>query len=389
MDKKIYLDNGATTKVDDQVVKDMLPYFTRNYGNPSSLHAFGIEADEALNKARKKIADAINANSFKEIIFTGSATEADSIALMGVAFANKGKKDHIITTKIEHKAILETCKQLENHKFKITYLDVDSQGFVDLKQLEKSITKKTILVSVMHSNHEVGTIQDLEKIGRICKQKGVLFHTDAAQSFTKTSLDVQKYKLELVSLNAHKMHGPKGIGVLYVKEGTKINPITAGGGQEFGIRAGTQNLPYIVGFAKAAEIGMGGMAKNVKKMIILRDYIIQKLLKIPNTKLNGPTGNKRLCNNVNISFDFVEGEAMLMHLNLIGIFVSTGSACSSKSLKPSHILTAMGMSAEKAHGSLRITLSKYTTKNEVDFAVKKVRRVVQNLRKLSPLSINE
>lgn len=384
--ERIYLDNGATTRIDDRVVEGMLPYFTHYYGNPSSLHNFGVEAEKALNLSRQKIADLINADDSKEIIFTGSATEADNIAIKGIAYANKDKGNHIISTKIEHNAVINPLNELEKQGFKVTYLNVDNNGFVDTEQLIENISKNTILVSIIHANHEIGTIQSLEKIGKVCKEKGVLFHTDAAQSFTKTELDVRKFNLDLVSLNAHKIHGPKGIGALYIKKGTKIKPIITGGGQEFKIRSGTENVPSIVGFSKAAEIGIREMKKNVDKMTELRDYFIENIMEIPNTSLNGVKGKNRLCNNVNFTFDFIEGEAMLMHLDIVGIAVSTGSACSSKSLNTSTILKAIGRSAEQANGTLRFTLSKYTTKKEIEITIEKLKFIVKKLRELSPLT---
>ena len=386
---RIYLDNGATTKVDERVLDEMLMFFTKKFGNPSSLHSFGAEAEAAIKKSRAAIAKAINADDPEEIIFTGSATEADNLAIKGIALANRARndnKDHIITTRIEHSAVLNPCRFLEREGFSVTYLDVDEEGIIDIEQLKKAITKRTLLVSVIHSNHEVGVIQDLESIGRICREKNVFFHTDAAQSFTKTGLDVQKFNLDLVALNAHKIHGPKGIGVLYVKKGVSLQAQMLGGPQEYGLRAGTENVPYIAGFAKAAGIGLAEMEQNIRDMTALRDRMIEELLKIPDTKLNGPHGGGRICNNVNISFSFVEGEAMMMHLDMMGIAVSTGSACSSKSLRPSHVLTAMGRTPVEAHGSLRFTLSKYTTQEEVDYTIKNVRKVVESLRKLSPLT---
>ncbi|MBR9675834.1 cysteine desulfurase [Candidatus Woesearchaeota archaeon] len=383
--KRVYLDNAATTNLDKEVLEEMTPFFLDKYGNPSSLHTHGKEAHTAIKEARKTIAEPIGALP-EEIIFVGSATEADNMALFGVALANKERGNHIITTKIEHKAVLEPLKKLEKKGFEITYLDVDKQGFIKIDELEEKTTKKTVLVSIIHANHEVGTIQDLERIGKMCKEKKVLFHTDAAQSFTKTELDVEKFNLDLVSLNAHKMHGPKGVGALYIKKGTLIDPLIIGGGQEFKMRAGTHNVPCIVGFSKATEIGMKNMKKSVGDIGNLRDYAIEELLRIPDTRLNGPIGGKRLCNNINISFDFIEGEALLMHLDLVGVAVSTGSACSSTSLRPSHILTAMGRSATEAHGSLRITLSKHTTKQEIDYTINNIKKIVGDLRMLSPLT---
>lgn len=385
-EKRIYLDNGATTKIDELVLKEMLPYFDVEYGNAASLHNYGVIADEALKNSRNIIAKSLNAED-EEIIFTSGGTESNNFAIKGIAFSNnKNKKgNHIITTKIEHDCVLNTCKWLESQGFEVTYLGVDKDGLINLNDLRKAIKKETILVSIIHANNEVGTIQDIFEIGKICKENNVLFHIDACQSFTKVPIDVKKINIDLITINSHKIHGPKGVGALYLKKGIQITPLLHGGGQEFKIRSGTSNVSGIVGFAKATEIGIKNLEKNVKYMTILRDKLINDLLKIPNTHLNG-SRDKRLCNNVNITFDFVEGEAILMHLDMYGIAVSTGSACSSKSLKPSHVLTAMGRIAEQAHGSIRITLSKYTTEKEVDFVILKMKKVIEVLRKLSPLT---
>lgn len=381
--KNIYLDNGATTKVDPEVIKEIIPFFDEFYGNPSSLHSFGVDAEDKLKEARKIIADSIGADS-DEIIFTSGGTESNNFALKGVAF-NK-KKGHIITTKVEHDCILNSCKWLGNQGFDITYLNVDGEGFIDLDELEKEIRDDTMIVSIIHGNNEIGTIQDLKKIGDICKKNNVLFHTDACQSFTKVPINVNEFNIDLITINSHKIHGPKGVGALYIKKGTNIVPVAHGGGQEFRLRSGTENISGIVGFSKAVEIGIKDLEKNVNYMSNLRDYMIDELSKINNIILNGAKGDKRLANNVNITFLFVEGEAMLLHLDILGIAVSTGSACSSKSLHPSHVLTALGRKPEEAHGSLRFTLSKYTTKEEIDYTIEKVKKVVENLRILSPLT---
>lgn len=383
--KIIYLDNGATTKVDDEVLKEMIPYFNKFYGNASSLHTLGVSADESIKKARETIAKTINAEN-DEIIFTSGGTESNNLAIKGIAYSKKNKGNHIITTKIEHDCILNSCEYLKKEGFEITYLNVDKEGFINLEELKNSIKKETILVSIIHGNNEIGTIQDLEKIGQICKEKKILFHTDACQSYTKTEIDVKKINIDLITINAHKIYGPKGIGALFIKKGTLITPLFHGGGHEFKIRSGTQNVSGIIGFGKAVEIGIRDFEKNKKQITELRDYTIIELLKIKNTKLNGPIGEKRLFNNINITFDFIEGEAILMHLDMYGIAVSTGSACSSKSLKPSHVLTALGKTPEQCHGSIRITLSKYTTKKELDFFIIKMKKVVETLRKLSPLT---
>jgi cysteine desulfurase len=378
---KVYLDNGATTMVDKEVEKAMLPYFTKIYGNASSLHKFGQEAKGALEKSREVIAKRINAEP-EEIIFTSGGTESDNLAIQEIAYTNKDKGNHIITTKVEHHAVEKTCKFLEKDGFKVNYLDVDAEGFIDLRQLEKSITKETVLVSIIHGNNEVGTIQDIKAVGEICKKHNVIFHTDAVQSFTKVPIDVKKVNVDLISMSSHKIHGPKGVGALYIKKGTKIHPLFFGGSHEFGKRAGTENIPGIVGFAKAVELAK---EEHCKKMVELRDYFIDKIEKeVPEVKLNG-SRDKRLCNNVNIIFRYIEGEALLIKLDDRGIAVSTGSACSSRELKPSHVLTAMGIPAAVAHGSIRFTLSRFTTKEELDYTFKNVKEVVKELRKISPL----
>jgi cysteine desulfurase len=377
----VYLDNGATTMVDKEVEKAILPYFTKVYGNASSLHTFGQNAKKAVEKSREIIAKKINALP-EEIIFTSGGTESDNLALQEVAYTNRDKGDHIITTKIEHHAVEKSCKFLENDGFKVTYLNVDKEGFVDLGELKRAITDKTILVSIIHGNNEIGTIQDIDAIGKICKEKGVYFHTDAVQSFTKVPIDVGKQNITLASFSAHKIHGPKGVGALYVKKGTKIHPLMYGGSQENKLRPGTENIPLIVGFAKAVEIAK---QEDFEKMEKLRDYFIEKIEKeIPEVKLNG-SRDKRLCNNANITFKYIEGEALLIKLDDKGIAVSTGSACSSKELRPSHVLTAIGLDPAIAHGSIRFTLSKYTTKEELDYTIKNVKEVVKELRTISPL----
>ncbi len=376
--KSIYFDNAATTKVDDKVLETMLPYFAEKYGNASSQHLKGQEAKIALEKSRKIIAKSIGAKS-SEIYFTSGGTESNNFALKGL-FSNN-KKNHILTTKIEHDCILNTCKWLETKGAKVTYLDVDKEGFVNLNELERAITDKTIVVSVIHGNNEIGTIQNLEAIGKICKKKNVLFHTDACQSFTKVPINVEKQNLDLVTLNSHKIHGPKGVGALYIREGTKITPLLHGGGHERKLRSSTENVSGIVGFAKAVKVSK---SEYVDKMIKLRDKLIDRILKIPNVKLNGPKEN-RLCNNVNISFNNVEGEAVGGYLEQKGIFTSTGSACISHSLEPSHVLKAIGLSPAQSNSSLRITISKYTTDDEVDYFLKVLPGIIKKLRRISPL----
>ena len=350
------------------------------------MHFKGEEAKRAMEEAREIIAREIGAK-YKEIIFTGSGTEANNFVLKGLFFANKGAntgKNHIIISKIEHDCVLNSCKWLEKQGAQITYIDVDKQGFVNLENLKKAITDKTIVVSVIHGNNEIGTIQDLESIGKICHEKNVLLHTDACQSFMKTPINVKKQNIDLMTLNAHKIHGPKGVGALYIKEGIKITPLLHGGGQEFKLRSSTENVPGIVGFAKAVKM-IG--SSDIKKIEKLRNKLIQGILKIPNTKLNGPSieSGKRLCNNINVSFMNIEGEAVGGYLNVKGISSSTGSACSSKSLESSHVLLALGLSPIMANSSIRFSLGKYNTEEEIDYVLEVLPGIVEKLRKISPI----
>ncbi len=379
---KIYLDNAATTRIDDKVLKTMLPYFTKNYGNASSLHMEGTEAKTALDKSRKIIAKSLNTKN-SEIYFTSGGTESNNWALKGLFWENFPKKNHIITTKIEHDCIINTCGWLEQQGAVVTYLDVDKEGFINLKNLEKAITDKTFLVTIIHGNNEIGTIQNLEAIGKITKEKNVLFHTDACQSYTKVPINVNKMNLDLVTINSHKIHGPKGVGVLYIKDKIKLTPLMHGGGHEKKQRSGTENIPGIVGFAKAVEITK---EKDFKKITILRDKLIDRIQNsITNTKLNGPTGKNRLQNNINISFTNVEGEAIGGYLENQGIFVSTGSACMSNTLASSHVLKALKLSDLEQNSSIRISLSKYTTEKDVEYVLKKLPEIIKKLRRLSPL----
>ncbi len=374
---EVYLDNGATTRVDPEVVKEMQPFFSDKYGNASSLHKFGREAKEALENARETIAISIGAEP-KEIIFTSGGTESDNMALRGAIFCGERKGKNIITTKIEHPAILNTCKCLEQQGVKVHYLDVDKNGVVDLEQVKKLIDKNTLLVSIMHANNEVGTIQPIKQAAKIAHDNGTLFHTDAVQSFTKTKFDVKELGVDYASFSGHKIHGPKGVGFLYKSKKAPLCPMVYGGGHEFSLRAGTENVPAIVGLAKA--VSLDTKSDYIRK---LRDRLIKGLETIPDVKLNGPR-KQRLVNNVNMSFAFVEGEAMLLHLDEKGIAVSTGSACSSHSLKPSHVLEAIGVPPDMMHGSLRFTLSRFNTEKEIDYTIKSVKEVVEKLRKISP-----
>ncbi|MFC1741264.1 cysteine desulfurase family protein [Nanoarchaeota archaeon] len=379
---KVYLDNGATTMVDPAVAKEMQPFFTEIYGNASSIHQAGQEAKRYMDEAREAIAKKLNAN-YDEIIFTSGGTESDNLAIKGTARANKEKGNHIITTTIEHPAINNTCKELEKEGFTTTYLEVDEQGFIDLKQLEDAITDKTIIVSIIHGNNEVGTIQDIESIGELCKKKGIIFHTDAVQSFTKVPINTKKQNVDLISMSSHKIHGPKGVGALYVRKGTNIQAVSHGGSHEFKLRAGTENVPGIVGFAKAVKLTSDS---DCKKIARLRDMMIKGIQEeIEDTRLNGPEGDDRLCNNVNISFARVEGESLGSYLDVNGICTSTGSACSSHSLEPSHVLLAIGLDKELANGTMRMTLSRFTTEKDIDYTIKNMKKFVEKLRKISPL----
>ena len=378
--KKIYFDNAATTKVDEKVVEAMMPYFIEKYGNASSQHFAGQEARQAFEESRKIIAGAINGKA-RDLIFTSGGTESNNLVLKGLFFANYPEKNHIITTKIEHDCVLNACKWLEKQGAQVTYLEVNREGFVNVEDIKKTITKKTFLVSIIHANNEIGTIQSLEEIGRVCKEKGILFHTDACQSFTKVQIDVKKMNLDLVTLNSHKIHGPKGVGALYIREGIKINPLFHGGGHEKNLRSGTENVSGVVGFAKAVEVSS---FKDVKRMSELRDKLIDGILKIKNTHLNGPKEN-RLCNNINVSFNDVEGEAIGGYLEQKGICTSTGSACASHSLETSHVLKAIGLNSLQANSSIRISLSKFTTQEEADYFLDVLPKIIEKLRRFSPL----
>ena len=383
MKKRIYLDHAATTPLDKRVLKEMMPYFGNKFGNASSLHSFGQEAKIDLEKARERVAKLINAEP-EEIIFTSGGSESDNLALRGIAYANREKGNHIIASSIEHPAILRTVEGLENEGFRISIMPVGKDGFVDPEKIRAEINEKTILVSVMHANNEIGTIQPIEEIAKICSEKNVYFHSDAVQSFGKVKIDVKKVPVSMMSFSAHKIYGPKGIGALYVRKGTRIKPIITGGPQERKMRAGTENVASAVGFAKAAELMHAEMDKENKRLIGIRDYLIKELLKISDSRLNGGP-EKRLPNNVSIIFKYVEGESLLTMLDMEGIAVSTGSACSSASLKPSHVLLAIGCRAEEAHGSLRISLGRANTMEDAEFVVKKVPEIVAQLRRFSPL----
>lgn len=382
--KRVYFDHSATTPVDTKVAEIVLKHMTEKFGNASSVHSFGREARKALEEAREKVAALINAEP-NEIFFTSGGTESDNLALKGVAYANRKKGNHIITTAIEHHAILHTAEALEKEGFSITYLPVDEYGMVRLEDVKNAITDKTILISVMYANNEVGTIQPIAEIGQIAREKGIYFHTDAVQVAGNYPIDVKASHIDLLSLSGHKLYGPKGVGALYIRRGVRINSIQKGGGHERNMRAGTENVPGIVGLGKAAEIAIEEMEEKNARMAGLRDHIIKEVMeKIPYTKLNGhPT--QRLPGNANFSFQFVEGESLLLNLDLKGIAASSGSACTSGSLDPSHVLLAMGMSHEIAHGSLRITLGRGSTAEEVEYFLNLLPEIVQRLRDMSPL----
>ncbi len=382
--RRVYLDHAATTPTRPEVVKAMLPYFTDAFGNPSSIYSYGQEAKGAVEEARTKVAELIGARS-EEIIFTSGGTEADNYALKGVAFANEHKGNHIITTSIEHHAVLEVCKFLERRGFKITCLPVDEYGLIDPDDVRKAITDKTILISVMHASNEVGTIEPVEEIGKIARESGVYLHTDAVQTMGHIPVNVDKLKVDLLSISAHKFYGPKGVGALYIRKGTKLVPLMHGGEQEKRRRAGTENVPGIVGLGKAAELARQEMGKEAERLVYLRDKLIEGLReKIDHIRLNGhPT--RRLPNNVNVSVDFVEGESMLLNLDLEGICASTGSACSSASLEPSHVLLALGLPPEQAHGSLRFTLGRENTEEDVERVLEVLPGIVARLRSMSPI----
>lgn len=381
---KIYLDNAATTRMYPEVLESMMPYLTENYANPSSIYSFAGEANKAVNKARKTLAGVINAKP-EEIYFTGGGSESDNWAIKAVAEAYEKKGKHIITTKIEHHAILHTCEYLEKKGCEVTYLNVDENGSVILEELEAAIRPDTILISVMMANNEIGTIQPITQIGEIAKKHGVLFHTDAVQAFGHIAINVDAMNIDLLSASGHKLGGPKGIGLLYIRKGVKIGSFIHGGAQERGRRAGTLNVPGIVGFGKAAEISNDLLSQRINKQISLRDYLIDRVLdEIPNSRLNGER-NRRLPNNAHFCFRYIEGESMLLMLDGKGICASSGSACTSGSLDPSHVLLAIGLPHEIAHGSLRLTLSEDTTKEEIDYAVDELKKIVERLRSMSPL----
>jgi cysteine desulfurase len=385
MNKNVYMDYSATTFTKPEVLKEMIPYFTEYFGNPSSLYSMSDAPKKAINTARERVAKALNASK-DEIFFTAGGSEGDNWILKGIAFANRNKGNHIITTKIEHHAILHTGKFLEENGFDVTYLPVDEYGLISIEDLKKAITDKTILVSVMFANNEVGSIQPIEEIGKICKEHKIYFHTDAVQAVGHVKIDVKAMNIDALSLAGHKFYGPKGVGALYLKKGIKLENLIHGGAQERGKRATTENVPGIVGLGKAIEIAVGELEPEAKRLTKLRDKLLNGLVsKIPHVKVNGPIGEKRMPGNVNVSFVGIEGETLLLDLDDKGIFASTGSACASGSLDPSHVLLALGLKHETAHGSLRLSLGAGTTEEQIDYALEVIPKVVERRREMSPL----
>jgi len=385
--KKVFMDHASTTKVDDEVLDAMLPYFSKYFGNPSSIHLFGREAHDAVDLSRRKVADLLNAKE-DEIIFTAGGTEADNIAIKGVAYKHKEKRGskgpHIITSEIEHPAVLQTCKHLEEEGFEVTYVPVDEYGIVKLDELETALSENTFLITIMFANNEIGTIEPMEEIGKIAKENNILFHTDAVQAIGKTPIDVKKLHIDLLALSSHKMYGPKGVGALYVRKGVQLKPIVHGGGHEKGLRSSTLNVPGIIGLGKACELAKERMQKDMKYLRNLRDKLIKNVLQIEESYLNGHP-EKRLVNNAHFRFAGVEGEAMLLAMDAKGIATSTGSACSSNKLQASHVLAAIGLDPEYAHGSIRLSIGRETTEEDVMYVCESLSEVVEKLRQMSPL----
>lgn len=383
MKNRVYLDYAATTPTDPRVVKTMIPYFTRNFGNTVSLHSYGQEAMEKLEDARRVMAQSLNAKS-SEIIFTSSATESNNFALKGIAFANKNRGKHIIISAIEHACILNSAQWLEKQGFEISKVKVDQNGIVDLNDLKKKIRKDTLLISIMHANNEIGTIQPIKEIGQICKDNDIYFHTDAAQSFGKEEINVEEMNIDLLTASSHKMYGPKGVGLLFLREKTKIDPLLHGGGHEFGLRSSTSNLPGIIGFAKALQLEKELNPEENKRIREMRDRLIEGILnQIKDCRLNGHP-EKRLDNNVNIAFSFIEGESLLIQLDALGIAASTGSACSSHKLQSSHVLQAIGLKPKEIQGSLRLSLGRWSKEKDIDYVLEVLPGAVEKLRKISP-----
>lgn len=386
---QVYLDYSAGTPTRKEVLQEMLPYFIEKFGNPSSLHSFGIEAKKAIENARKKVASLINTKKEQEIIFTSGATESNNLALKGVALGNKTKGKHIITSVIEHKSILNTCKSLEKNGFRITYLPVDKYGVVNLENLKKEISKETILVSIQYANGEIGTIQNIKEIGEFLKDKEIYFHVDGTSSIGKIPCDVEKEYIDLLTISSNDIYGPKGVGGLYIRDGTEIETIIQGGGQERGIRSGTENIPGIVGFGKSAELAKIEMEEESKRLAKLRDKLINGILQnIKYSFLNGHPTN-RLPNNANFRFSFIEGESLILNLDMLGIYTSTSSACTSRTLEPSHVLIAMGISIEESRSALLLTLGKDNKEEEINYLLDILPNIVKRLREISPLTPKE
>lgn len=384
MNKKIYLDYAATTPVKNKVLEEMLPYFNEKFGNASSIYFYGREAKQALDLARDRVAKVIGAKQ-DEIYFTGGGSESDNWAIKGIAYANKEKGNHIITTKIEHHAVLHTCEYLEKQGFEVTYLDVDQYGLIDLEALKNAITDKTILISIMFANNEIGTIQPIKEIGRIAHEKNIYFHTDAVQALGNVKINVDDLNIDLMSMSAHKIYGPKGVGALYLRKGIKIYSLIHGGAQEKRRRAGTENIPGIVGFGKAAELAEQNFSEHIQHQSRLRDKLVNGILeKVDYVRINGHP-EKRLPGTINLAFEFIEGESLLLSLDMVGICASSGSACTSGSLDPSHVLMAIGLPHEIAHGSLRITIGDFTTEEDIDYVLEHIPKIVKRLRDMSPL----
>lgn len=382
---KIYFDNNATTRVSPEVVKTMLPYFTEVYGNPSSEHGFGKIARKAVEESRRKIAEILGAKP-EEIIFTSCGTESNNMAIRGAAYAMKEKGNHIITSSIEHHSVLNVCKMLQKEGFEVSFIPVDSYGIIRLDELKKAIKPSTILITIMHANNETGTIQPIEEIGAIARESGIIFHTDAVQTVGKLPMNLEEMPVEMLSFSGHKFHAPKGIGALYIRKGTRLRPLIVGGHHEMNKRAGTENVPYIVGLAKALEIASEKMESVRKKLFSLTERLKDKIFeRIPDVKLNGHP-QKRLPGTLNISFKFIEAESIILNLNMLGVAVSSGSACTSGTLSPSHVLLAMGIDHATANGAIRFSLSDDNTEEEVDFVAENLPRIVEKLRKISPFA---
>lgn len=383
--RRVYLDHSATTPVDPEVANLMMTYYTEKYGNPSSVHAYGREAKQALEEARNQVAELMGATP-QEVTFTSGGTEADNLAIIGAAEALRKKGKHIITSAIEHHAVLETCEYLEKNGFELTVIPADAEAVISVEDVQKAIRPDTILISIMHANNEVGAIQPIAEIGKLAKEHGIVFHVDAVQSFGKIPIDVKEMNIDLLTVSSHKIYGPKGVGALYVRKGVRVVPLVHGGGQEKKRRSGTENTPGIIGFGKACELAGQRMAEDAEHQKKLRDKLMNGILeRIEYVQVNGPVGERRLPNNVNVSVRYIEGESLLLSLDMMGIAASSGSACTSGSLDPSHVLLAMGLIHEVAHGSLRLTLGRQNTEEEIDYVLEQLPKIVERLRMMSPL----